>query len=292
MNQQPQTSAPKAFVIGHPISHSRSPLIHGYWLKQYGLQGRYEALDVTPDALETFLKTFLEQGYSGGNVTLPLKEKAFEIVRDFGRITETAEAIGAVNTLYYNQGVLIGDNTDALGFIGNLDSALGAEWDASAKTALVLGAGGAARAVIAGLLSRRVETIVIANRTQSRADALRSMSQARIRTVDWREAHAEAIRADLIVNTTSLGMAGQPPLDLRLNGALKTAVAADIVYVPLLTPLLREAEMHNLRRVDGLGMLLHQAVPGFSRWFGVTPQVTDGLRRLIEIDLLAKAAHK
>lgn len=292
MNQQLQTTAPKAFVIGHPISHSRSPLIHGYWLKQYGLQGRYEPLDIAPEALEEFLKTFATQGYCGGNVTLPLKEKTFELVRHLGRITETAEAIGAVNTLYYDSGVLIGDNTDALGFIGNLDSALGEGWDADAETALVLGAGGAARAVVAGLLSRKVKTVVIANRTKDRAEALRSMNPGRIRTADWREAQAEALLANLIVNTTSLGMAGQPPLDLRLNGALKTAVAADIVYVPLLTPLLREAEMHNLRRVDGLGMLLHQAVPGFSRWFGVTPQVTDGLRRLIEIDLLAKAAHK
>ncbi len=282
----------KAFVIGHPVAHSRSPMIHGYWLKSFALPGRYEAVDIAPEALEPFLHSLADQGYKGGNVTLPLKEETCRIVDTLGRLTTTAATIGAINTLYFEDGVLIGDNTDAAGFIANLDATLNAGWHDSVKTVLVLGAGGAARAVIAGLSGKTTATIFVANRTRSRAEDLRAINPARIETLDWRNAQAAVAGADLIVNTTSLGMAGQPPLDLRLNTAKKTAIAADIVYVPLTTPLLREAELYHLRCVDGLGMLLHQAVPGFARWFGKVPQVTNDLRRLIEADLAMKAVRR
>jgi shikimate dehydrogenase len=279
----------KAFVVGHPIKHSRSPLIHGYWLKQYGLDGSYERIEVAPVNFGDFLKSFPTRGFAGGNVTIPHKEMAFLGV---DRRTEQAERVGAVNTLWIEDGVLWGDNTDVTGFMAHLDASLGTGWEQDVETVLVLGAGGAARAVVAGLQNRPCKRIFVANRTLSKAEDLvrdlRPASPVGLETSAWEALGRVIPHAQLIVNTTSLGMAGQPPLTLDLAKAPRNAAVADIVYVPLETPLLAAAAAHNLRTVDGLGMLLHQAVPGFRRWFGVTPEVTPELRALILADIEAQ----
>ncbi|WP_262271341.1 shikimate dehydrogenase [Microvirga yunnanensis] len=276
----------KAFVVGHPIKHSRSPLIHGYWLKRYGLEGSYERIDVAPVSFGDFLKDFPSRGFAGGNVTIPHKEMAFLSVE---RRTAQAQRVGAVNTVWIGDGVLWGDNTDVTGFMAHLDASLGTGWEQDVETALVLGAGGAARAVVAGLQERPLKRIFVANRTPSKAEdlvgALRPGSPVGLETAAWEALPRVIPHARLIVNTTSLGMAGQPPLALDLAAAPRDAAVADIVYVPLATPLLAAASARGLRTVDGLGMLLHQAVPGFRRWFGVTPEVTPELRTLILADI-------
>jgi shikimate dehydrogenase len=276
----------KAFVVGHPIKHSRSPLIHGYWLKEYGLPGSYERLDVTPAGFPDFLGGFHRLGFAGGNVTLPHKEAACRLVE---RRTERAERLGAVNTLWVEDGVVWGDNTDVLGFMAHLDQSLGTGWEQPVGTALIIGAGGAARAVAAGLQERGIPRILVINRTLPKAEELvrdlRGDGPSSLVALPWADIDPALAEAGLVVNTTSLGMAGQPPLDIDLGISPGTAVVADIVYVPLRTPLLAAAEARGLRTVDGLGMLLHQAVPGFARWFGVTPQVTPELRALIVADI-------
>ncbi|MGO4706568.1 shikimate dehydrogenase [Microvirga sp. 2MCAF38] len=277
---------PKAFVVGHPIKHSRSPLIHGYWLKQHGLDGSYERIDVAPTDFAAFLKSFAGQGFAGGNVTIPHKEAAFAGVE---RRTANAERSKAVNTLWVEDGVLWGDNTDILGFMAHLDQSLGQGWEQDVETVLIIGAGGAARAIVAGLQDRAFARILIANRTFEKAEELVHDLQTGtgpvLQALPWGELETALPKAGLIVNTTSLGMIGQPPLTLDLSLAPKNAAVADIVYVPLKTPLLAQAEKRGLRTVDGLGMLLHQAVPGFAHWFGVTPQVTAELRDLIVADI-------
>jgi len=278
----------KAFIVGHPIKHSRSPLIHGYWLKQHGISGSYERIDVEPVNFGNFLGTFHERGFAGGNVTIPHKEAAFAGV---ARRTERAERLGSVNTLWVENGVLWGDNTDVTGFMANLDLNLGTGWEQDVDTALVLGAGGAARGIVAGLQDRPLQRILVANRTLSKAqDLVRGFERhgpVKLEALAWEDLGRALSEAQLIVNTTSLGMAGQPPLTLDLARAPGRAIVTDIVYVPLRTPLLAAAEAHGLRTVDGLGMLLHQAVPGFERWFGVRPEVTPDLRALIVADLEA-----
>ncbi len=278
----------KAFIVGHPIKHSRSPLIHGYWLKQLGISGSYERIDVTPVDFGNFLETFHERGFAGGNVTIPHKEAAFAGV---ARRTERAERLGAVNTLWVENGVLWGDNTDVLGFMANLDLSLGTGWEQDVDTALVLGAGGAARGIVAGLQDRPLERILVANRTLAKAQdlvgGLERHGTARLEVLAWEDLDRALPGSQLIVNTTSLGMAGQPPLTLDLARAPGRAIVTDIVYFPLRTPLLAAAEAHGLRTVDGLGMLLHQAAPGFERWFGVWPEVTPDLRAMIVADLEA-----
>jgi shikimate dehydrogenase len=276
----------KAFVVGHPIKHSRSPLIHGYWLKTHGIAGSYERIDVEPVKFGNFLKSFHELGFAGGNVTIPHKEAAFAGV---ARRTERAERLKAVNTLWIENGMLWGDNTDVLGFVANLDQSLGTGWEQTVDTALVLGAGGAARGIVAGLQDRPLKRIVVANRTVSKAEELvrdlERYGDVTLEALAWDELDRALAGSQLIVNTTSLGMAGQPPLLLDLAKAPGNAIVSDIVYVPLKTPLLAAAEAHGLRIVDGLGMLLHQAVPGFERWFGVRPEVTPDLRALIVADI-------
>jgi len=272
-------SIPKAFVAGHPIAHSRSPLIHGHWLEQHGLAGSYERIDVEAQDFDGFFRGFAENGFRGGNVTIPHKEAAFRLA---DATTERARRLAAVNTLWIEDGRVHGDNTDVTGFLANLEDALGA-WRAG--VALVLGAGGAARGVVAGLLERGVEKIVVANRTDGKAQELAAFAPGRIAPAAWRDIPALLPQADLLVNTTSLGMAGAPALDIDLAGLSRDAIVADIVYVPLETPLLRQARAQGHRAVDGLGMLLHQAVPGFARWFGVTPTVTPALRALIAADI-------
>jgi shikimate dehydrogenase len=278
--------ATKAFVVGHPITHSRSPLIHGTWLKTYGLPGSYERLPVAPEDFPLFLRSFADRGYAGGNVTIPHKEAAFAGV---DRRTERAERLRAVNTVWIEDGVLWGDNTDVTGFMAHLDASLGPDWDGDIGTALVIGAGGAARAVVAGLLDRAFERVLIANRTLDRArevaEAFTGAEGPRVVPLAWEAVDGALDDVELLVNTSSLGMAGQPPLALDLAPLPHWAAVADIVYVPLETPLLAQARARGLRAVDGLGMLLHQAVPGFARWFGVTPEVTPELRALLVADI-------
>jgi shikimate dehydrogenase len=276
------TQGGKAFVVGHPIKHSRSPLIHGYWLRRYGIDGTYERVDVAPEQFAAFLNSISDQGYRGGNVTIPYKEAAYRIASE---LTDRARRLEAVNTLWLEDGRLHGDNTDILGYVAHLDETLGPGWEKAVDRALVLGAGGAARAVTAGLLDRGMAQVVVANRTLARAEELVALAPKRVTAVAWSDVPAQLPGTKLLVNTTSLGMAGQPALGLDLRPLPADAVVSDIVYVPLETPLLRDARQRGLRTVDGLGMLLHQAVPGFERWFGVRPDVTADLRALIVADI-------
>ncbi len=275
-------AAPRAFVIGHPIAHSRSPLLHGHWLRQLGLAGSYEKIDVAPDALAGFIAGLRDAGFVGGNVTVPHKSAVMALVDD---LDDAARAIGAVNTLWFEDGHLHGGNTDALGFVANLD-AEAPGWDQQGSRAVVLGAGGAARAVVYGLLGRGFD-IAVVNRTTETARALAAHFGERVAAHHWGELSALLGGADLLINTTALGMSGKPPLALDLAPLNRDAVVCDIVYVPLETELLRSARARDKRIVDGLGMLLHQAVPGFARWFGVTPAVTPELRAEIERDVRA-----
>lgn len=274
----------RAFVVGHPIAHSRSPLIHGYWLETLGIPGSYERIDVHPDSIGRFLAGLPRSGFAGGNVTIPHKEAAH---RAADRLDEAAELIGAANTLWLEEGRLAAGNTDAYGFAANLD-AEAPHWR-KGRTALVLGAGGAARAVLFALKEAGFGDIRLVNRTLSRARELADRFGAGISAHGWEAAGALAADADILVNTTSLGMGGEgaPPVEVALlpDGAIVT----DIVYVPLETPLLAAARGRGLRAVDGLGMLLHQAAPGFERWFGTRPEVTPALRGRIVADL---EAHK
>ncbi|CAO4168756.1 shikimate dehydrogenase [Methylorubrum aminovorans] len=274
----------RAFVVGHPIRHSRSPLIHGHWLAEHGLDGTYERIDVAPDAFEAFFRGLPGSGFAGGNVTIPHKEAAYRLADS---LTPRAQRIGAVNTLIVEGDRVRGDNTDAPGFIGHLDQSLGEGWaDRTGGTALVLGAGGAARAIVVGLVERGL-SVRVANRSPERARALAELDPDHVAALAW-EAVPEALaETGLLVNTTSLGMAGHPPLALDLAPLPDRAAVADIVYVPLETPLLAAARARGLAAVDGLGMLLHQAVPGFAAWFGLRPAVTPALRQKIVADLAA-----
>lgn len=273
----------KAFVTGHPIKHSRSPKIHGHWLAQHGIVGSYQAIDVAPEDFAQFLATLQANGYRGGNVTIPHKEAAFALV---DRRDEAAEEIGAVNTLWFEDGILWGGNTDGHGFAANLDD--NAPGWASNGPAVVLGAGGASRAIIHALKQRGVADIRIVNRTLARAQELRDRFGAGV-TAHGMAATGELLAdAGLLVNTTALGMHGNETLAADPALLPGHAIVNDIVYVPLETPLLAAARARRLKAVDGLGMLLNQAVPGFERWFGVRPQVTAELRALIVADLVPK----
>lgn len=266
----------KAFVCGHPIAHSRSPLIHSHWLKSYGIDGSYTAIDVAPTDFAAFLSGFAAAGLRGGNVTIPHKEAAFAAVQ---RRDEAAEQIGAVNTLWFEDGVLWGGNTDAYGFAANLDH-FAPGW-AKGDVAVVLGAGGASRAIIHALKQRGFKDIRIVNRTVARAEQLANQFGAGI-TAHPQAATPELLGdASLLVNTTALGMHGNEGLPADPATLPGHAIVTDIVYVPLETPLLTAAKARGLKTVDGLGMLLHQAVPGFERWFGRRPEVTAELRNLI-----------
>ena len=273
----------KAFVTGHPIKHSRSPKIHGHWLAKHGIDGSYQAIDVAPQDFAQFLRTLEKNGYRGGNVTIPHKEVAFALV---DRRDQAAEEIGAVNTLWFEDGALWGGNTDGHGFAANLDDH--APGWARNGPAVVLGAGGASRAVIHALKQRGVADIRIVNRTLARAQELRDRFGTGV-TAHGMEATNELLAdAGLLVNTTALGMQGNEALAADPALLPDHAIVSDIVYVPLETPLLAAARARKLRTVDGLGMLLNQAVPGFERWFGIRPQVTGELRALIVADLVPK----
>lgn len=273
----------RAFVVGHPIAHSRSPLIHGYWLREYGIDGSYERIDVAPDDFADFMRMLPGSNFSGGNVTIPHKEMALRLC---DRVSDRGKRIGAVNTLVVEDGKLIGDNTDALGFIAHLDESLGPDWLSQANgSVIVLGAGGAARAVVTGLVERGVGEIRVANRSFERAQQLAAGDPERVSVLPWSELPQALENACLLINTTSLGMKDQPTLDINLACLPSKVAVADIVYAPLETQLLKAAKSRGLKTVDGLGMLLHQARPGFEAWFGVCPQVTPALRELIVADL-------
>jgi shikimate dehydrogenase len=271
-----------AGVIGWPVAHSRSPLLHGYWLQKHGIAGAYLPLPIEPGRLGAALRGLAALGFSGCNVTVPHKEAALALV---DAADDDAKRIGAINLVVVRpDGSLHGRNTDGYGFLANLrEGALA--WRASSGPALVLGAGGAARAVVAALVDAGVPEIRLANRTSERADALAEAFGPKVRAVAWAERAAALAGVALLVNTTTQGMRGQPALDLDLTDLPRAAVVTDLVYVPLETPLLAAARARGNVAVDGLGMLLHQAVPSFAAWFGVTPEVTPELRALVESTL-------
>jgi len=268
-----------ACLIGWPAAHSRSPLIHHYWLRTLGIEGGYNIEAVPPEGFAEFVLHLSAHGFVGANVTIPHKERALALSAPDAR----ARAVGAANTLWYDGGELRSTNTDIEGFICNLDAAAPG-WD-STREALVLGAGGSSRAVVFGLIERGFTRVHLANRTIDRARALADQFGASVHPVAWEAIGDRLPEAGLLVNTTSLGMHGQPPLAIDLSRLSSQAVVADLVYVPLETALLAAARARGLRTADGLGMLLHQAVRGFELWFGQRPQVTSELRALVEADL-------
>lgn len=279
------TSPARAFVAGHPIGHSRSPLIHRFWLDELGLAGSYEPLDIAPYDFPVFLAGLSASDWTGGNVTIPHKQTAFAAIEN---CDTAAEAIGAVNTIWKEDGTLAAGNTDAYGFAANLD-----DWTPQwrdGQRALVIGAGGASRAILHALVEAGYRHVDLANRTRARAAELADVFGASVHPAPLAAIDERAADADLIVNTTSLGMSGEPPLSIDFDTVHDAALVTDIVYAPLVTPMLAAARERGLTIVDGLGMLLHQAVPGFERWFGVLPQVTPELRAHIVTDLEAHSS--
>jgi len=265
-----------AGVIGWPVSHSRSPRLHGYWLAEHGIDGAYVPLPVAPESLETAVRGLAAAGLAGVNVTIPHKEAVLALC---DHVDVAARRIGAANLLVFKDGRIEGRNTDAFGFMANLkETAPG--WNAAAPV-LLLGAGGAARAVVVGLLDAGVTELRICNRNRSRAETLAAEIGGPITVLAWEDRAAALDGAGLVVNSTSLGMTGQPPLELPLEVLTNETVVADLVYSPLETALLAAARASGCTGVDGLGMLLHQARPSFAAWFGVDPQVSEGLRRFV-----------
>ncbi len=286
MRDSRETFVNHAFVTGYPIKHSRSPLIHGYWLKQFGIAGSYRAYEVTPEAFPDFMHQLRDGsvGFCGGNVTIPHKEMAFELS---DRPDELSAELGAANTLWLEDGKICATNTDGRGFVANLDERASG-WD-RISTAVILGAGGASRAVIQAVRDRGVKTIHVVNRTAARAQELADRFGRAVEAHPITALSEVMAGAGLFVNTTSLGMDGEPAPSIDFSPLASGAVVTDIVYVPLKTPLLRQAEEQGFRIVDGLGMLLHQAVPGFEKWFGRRPVVDETLRQIIIEDMDAHA---
>ena len=273
------TKSRAACLIGWPAAHSRSPLIHHHWLRSLGIEGGYTIEAIPPEGFAEFVLHLSNHGFVGANVTLPHKERALALTVPDAR----AKAVGAANTLWYEGGELRSTNTDIEGFVDNLDaSAKG--WDTTGD-ALVLGAGGSSRAVVFGLIERGIKRVHLANRTMERARAVADQFGNSVQAIAWDAINEVLPRAGLLVNTTSLGMHGQPPLELDVGLLQSSAIVADLVYVPLETALLKAARERGLKTADGLGMLLHQAVRGFELWFGQRPQVTPELRALAEADL-------
>jgi shikimate dehydrogenase len=271
----------RACVVGWPVAHSRSPLIHGFWLAKYGIEGSYVKQPLRPDQAAEFLRNLPAHGFVGCNVTLPHKETAFAVADERG---PAAAAVGAANTLWLEGGRLVAESTDTLGFINNLKATV-PDVDLRGSAVAILGAGGAARAVIYSLLSEGVGEVRLMNRTHARAETLARHFGARITVHDWEQRNTCVRGVRLLVNTTTLGMTGADRLDLDVSALDSRCIVADIVYVPLTTPLLAAARARGLATVDGLGMLLHQAAPGFEKWFGVRPEVTEELRALLVRDI-------
>lgn len=268
-----------ACLIGWPAAHSRSPLIHHYWLRTLGIEGGYNIEAVPPEGFAEFVLHLSAHGFVGANVTIPHKERALALTLPDAR----ARAVGAANTLWYEGRELRSTNTDIEGFINNLEAAAKG-WDAI-DDALVLGAGGSSRAVVFGLLERGIKRVHVANRTFDRARSLADQFGETVRPIAWEKIREELPQAGLLVNTTSLGMHGQPALEIDIDRLPSQSIVADLVYAPLETPLLAAARARGLKTADGLGMLLHQAVRGFELWFGRRPEVTSELRALVEADL-------
>ena len=271
----------KACVIGWPISHSRSPLIHGYWLRQHGIEGTYTKVPVEPRDLPEFISSLPQNGYAGCNVTIPHKEAVFDLVEVED---EQTRRLGAVNTIHLRNGQIIGENTDGVGFFDNLKASARQTRIANERVA-ILGAGGSAMAVAAILLAKGATEIVMINRSIERAESVSKRLGPAIKPTAWENRANALSECSLVVNTTSLGMTGQPPLDIDLRHLPVTATVADIVYVPLLTSFLETAQARGHAVVTGLGMLLHQAAPGFARWFGTRPEVTAELHDLVARDI-------
>ncbi len=276
----------KAGVVGWPIGHSRSPLIHNYWIDSLGLSGSYEAIAIEPENFERDIRKLVDAGYAGVNCTVPHKHAALAIA---DTVAASAREIGAANTLIFGgDGTIEARNTDATGFMENLRAGA-PEFSVEGATTLVLGAGGAARAIVYGLLDAGAAQVLLTNRTFEHAEELHNSLSGPISVIDWSDRSQALAGVDLLVNTTSLGMDGCPPLDIDLGLLQDDALVTDIVYAPLETDLLASAHARGHVVVDGLGMLLHQAAPAFAAWFGVTPIVNTALRQLI-IDDLEKTA--
>jgi shikimate dehydrogenase len=271
----------KACVIGYPIAHSRSPMIHNYWLKTYGIEGLYEKREVRPEDLADFLTNLVDHGYVGCNVTIPHKEAALALITV---LDDVVRKTGSLNTVYIENGTLKATSTDGEGFYQNLMATVPG-FDLTGKTAIVLGAGGSARAIIERLLRAGVAELKILNRTSSKAEELATLFGPKVSVLTPDRFGIESKIAALLVNTTSQGMKSQPPLEVELSALPEDAVVADLVYVPLKTELLKRAEAWGLRTVGGLGMLLHQATVGFEKWFGKRPVVTDELYRRVAKDV-------
>jgi shikimate dehydrogenase len=272
----------RSCVIGWPVAHSRSPLIHNYWLKHYRLEGEYTKEAVPPDGLRAFLQNLETRGFVGCNVTVPHKEAAAKLVT---LADPETRRLTAVNTIYRDGSTLMGTNTDGFGFAANLIAAI-PDFDLTGRRAMVLGAGGAARAVVSALLDMGVEQLFVANRSMDRAEALAKCFGPRLKPLPLHKTPDAMPSVELLVNATSLGMQGKPELDISIAGLTASAVVCDIVYVPLETALLHRARARGHRTVDGLGMLLHQARPAFEKWYGIRPAVTAELRELLRHDIL------
>lgn len=269
---------PLAGVVGSPVSHSLSPKLHGHWLRRYGIEGYYVPMDVAPADLPEAIRTMSKLGFAGANVTIPHKEAVLELA---DMVTDRAAVIGASNTLVFREdGRIHADNTDGHGFVENLRRNA-PEWDPSAGPAAVVGAGGATRAVLASLIELGAREIRLANRTRARAEALADAFGPKVKVFSWIRAGDMLEGVALMVNASSLGMVGKADYRVPLDALPSRAVVCDLVYVPLRTSLLERAEEIGCATVDGLGMLLHQAAPGFERWFGVRPEVDDELRRAV-----------
>lgn len=269
---------PLAGVVGSPVSHSLSPKLHGHWLRRYGIEGYYIPMDVAPADLPEAIRTMSKLGFAGANVTIPHKEAVLELA---DMVTDRAAVIGAANTLVFREdGRIHADNTDGHGFVENLRRNA-PEWDPSAGPAAVVGAGGATRAVLASLIELGAREIRLANRTRARAEALADAFGPKVKVFSWIRAGDMLEGVALMVNASSLGMVGKADYRVPLDALPSRAVVCDLVYVPLRTSLLERAEEIGCATVDGLGMLLHQAAPGFERWFGVRPEVDDELRQAV-----------
>jgi shikimate dehydrogenase len=271
-------NVPIAGVIGNSISHSKSPKLHQHWLRRYGIRGEYVPLHVESENLESVIRSMPKMGFVGANVTIPHK---VDVMQFADQISDRATLVGAANTLTFkDDGKIYADNTDGYGFMANLRQGA-PDWDPKSGPAMVLGAGGACRAIIVALADAGVTEIFLTNRTRAKADALRAEFGARIQVVDWVQAGNVVEDAATLINTTSLGMTGQPELRVPLDGLRPDTLVTDIVYSPLQTPLLAQAQAAGCRTIDGLGMLLHQGVPGFERWFGKRPEVDDATRQVV-----------
>ena len=272
------STIPVAAVIGHPVNHSRSPRMHNFWLAHFGLEGYYIPLDIDPKKFERSIRNLPELGLVGANITIPYKEKVLKIA---DKISDRAALVGAANTLtFLPNGGIYADNTDGYGFLQNIKSKY-KDWSAREGISVVFGAGGASRAILATLIEDGASDIILANRTRSRADQLRSDFGAKIKVVEWMKVQNYLSEASTIINTTSLGMVGKTDLPIPLNALKKNTLVTDIVYTPIETHLLATAAKMGCRTVDGLGMLIHQAIPGFERWFGIKPGDSQALRELL-----------